>query len=68
MAHAEGAGDGCDRFAVADALSNEGSTVWRRPGILVNVHPGSLLNVGDCLATTTFAERSRMDNLLRDHT
>jgi hypothetical protein len=42
--------------------------VRRGPGILVNVHPGSLRGTSGRLATTTFAERSRMDNLLRTHT
>ena len=66
--HPERPADLGQPLPVAHPLGNQGSTVWRRPGILMDVHPGPLLSVGDCLATTTFAERSRMDNLLRHHT
>ena len=35
------AGHGARRFARLPALDNQGSHVWRRPGILMNVHGGS---------------------------
>jgi hypothetical protein len=44
------------------------STPGRRPGILMNVHPGLLLCGDGRLATTTVAETARMDNLLAVHT
>ena len=52
------------RFPGVDAPSDYGSTVRQGPGILVDVHPGYLHRVDGRLATTTFAETSRMDNLL----
>jgi len=36
------------------------STVWRRPGILVHVHPGLPQCVDLCLATTSFAMGARV--------
>src|SRR5215831_11231310 len=61
----KGPGDGGHGLAGVNALSNQGSTPRRGPGILVHVHPRSLHRTSGRLATTTFAERSRMDNLLR---
>ena len=45
-----------------------GSTVGRRPGILVTVHPGLLWRQVWGLATTSLPDRVRMDNLLSLHT
>jgi len=67
IAHAKGAGHRGHAFAGLDSLRDARSTVRRCPGILVHVHPGCLPRVDGRLATTTFAETSRMDNLLRDH-
>ena len=51
-----------------DPLRDQSSTVRRRPGILVHVHPGHLPRMVGRLATTTIAEKgSRMDILLRLH-
>ena len=65
---AKAASDSGHRLALVNALSNQGSTPGRGPGILVDVHSRSLRRTSGRLATTTFAERSRMDNLLRHHT
>jgi len=64
---AKGARDGRHGFSGVHSLSNQASTVGRGPGILVDVHSRSLPRTSGRLATTTFAERSRMDNLLRHH-
>jgi len=44
------------------------STPGCRPGILMDVHPGLLLCGDGRLATTCFAAKTRMDNLLTVHT
>jgi len=49
------------------ASDNLGSTVGRRPGILVTVHPGLLCQVWR-LATTSLPDPVRVDNLLSFHT
>jgi hypothetical protein len=60
--------DGRGRPAGGDPLCNQSSTVRRRPGILVHVHPGHLPRMVGRLATTTIAEKGpRMDILLRLH-
>ena len=38
------------------------STSQRQSGILVDVHPGILLSVLECLAASSFVETPRMDN------
>jgi hypothetical protein len=53
--------------AALDAASDLGSTVSGRARILVTVHSAPLRRWDGRLATTTFAERFRMDNLLKAH-
>src|SRR4030095_15648391 len=67
ITEAEAPRDGRLGLAGVHALGNQGSTVWRGAGILMDVHPGRLLRVDGRLATTTFAETLRLDNLLRLH-
>ena len=62
------AGDRRHRFPGSDACGDQGSTAGRCPGILVDVHSGRLLCQLGRLATTSFAECSRMDHLLTLHT
>ncbi len=61
-------GDGRRRLLLGQhPLHDLASTPRRRPGILMNVHPG-LLSCGDGRsATTSFAAETRMDNLLVVH-
>jgi hypothetical protein len=40
LTHAHGGGDGAGAFPAEHAAHDLFSTVWRRPGILVNVHLG----------------------------
>src|SRR5258705_5253779 len=65
---AKGARDGCHGFSGVHPLGDQASTVGRGPGILVDVHSRALRGAMVRWATTTFAGRSRMDNLFRHHT
>ncbi len=51
-------------FVGQDPRHDLASTPRRRPGILMDVHPGLLLCGDGWSATTTVAETARMDNLL----
>jgi len=68
IAQPEAARDRRLGFAPVDACRDQGSTVRGGSRILMNVHPERLLRVDGRLATTTFAETLRLDNLLRLHT
>jgi hypothetical protein len=67
ITHAEGPSDDGDRDSAGHAADDFGSTVSGRARILVTVHSGPLSVRDGRLATTTFAEGFRMDNLLKAH-
>jgi hypothetical protein len=67
ITHQEIPRDDRHRLAAGDATRDYRSTVRQGPGILVDVHPGRLLRVDGRWETTTFAETSRLDNLLSPH-
>ncbi len=66
--HAHRGGYGRGPFALGQHARHDlASTPGRRPGILMDVHPGLLLCGDGRLATTSFAGETRMDNLLTVH-
>jgi len=56
-------------FGIGELIEEDNVSVSaeRRPGILVDVHPGLLLCGDGRLATTNVAEMARVDNLVRLH-
>ena len=69
LADLEGRRDLTGAFPAARAPDDLFSTVWRRPGIPVHVHPSLPQCVDGCLATTSFAMGARvgLHNLVRLH-
>jgi hypothetical protein len=62
-------GDGPHGLAALQHPADQGrSTLGRRPGILVNVHPSLRAGVVGCFATTSLPDEARVNNLLRLHT
>jgi hypothetical protein len=63
--HAKSLGDEFSRLALKHPAYQFGSTIRRKPGILMHVHP-VLLGISE-LCNSSFLGLDRIDNLLRAH-